>query len=164
MRISIFVAISVCLSSVVAAPPATRNNYIVHETRVDHPSWTATRRLEGHVLLPLRIGLRQQNLEDLPDLLMSVSDPTSPSFGQHWSPEKVADAFAPDPRAHAAVRGWLIDSGFEMDRLRVSHNKAWIEVQDATVKEVEQLLNTEYHEYTHTTARQHIGTHSVCLY
>ncbi|KAF9044720.1 subtilisin-like protein [Hymenopellis radicata] len=80
---------------------------VVHEKRVDHPSLIHSRRLEGDVEVPLRIGLKQQNTEDLAEHLLSVSDPQSPHFGQHWSPGKVAQVFAPSNESTDAVIAWL---------------------------------------------------------
>jgi tripeptidyl-peptidase I len=72
-----------------------RTDRVVHEWRIEHPEWTRSGRLDGDVTLSLRIGLKQRNLDLLPDYLMSVSDPSSPYFGQHWTPEKVVETFAP---------------------------------------------------------------------
>ncbi|KAJ6489762.1 subtilisin-like protein [Mycena sanguinolenta] len=136
---------------------------VVHEKRADHPSLTYSRRLEGHVTVPLKIGLKQQNTQDLSEHLLTVSDPQSPSFGQHWSPEKVAHVFAPANETRDAVVGWLTDAGFDVDRLRVSYNKAWIHVENATVDEVEDLLDTEYHVYTHESGEEHAACDSYSL-
>jgi len=34
-------------------------------------------------------GLKQQNIHKGHDFLMDVSDPTSPNYGNHWTPEQV---------------------------------------------------------------------------
>jgi tripeptidyl-peptidase-1 len=146
------------LASCTGAIPHQKAGFVVHEKRVDHPAWTNVRRLERDVPIPLRIGLKQQNLDKLPEFLMAVSDPTSSLFGLHWSPEKVAKVFAPATRAIDAVNTWLIDAGFDTQRLRSSHNTAWIEVQNATVEEVERLLGAEYYVYSHqATSKEHVG-------
>ncbi|KAJ7785214.1 peptidase S8/S53 domain-containing protein [Mycena maculata] len=128
----------------------------VHERRADHPSLTHSRRLEGHVVVPLKIGLKQRDIDSLPDHLMSVADPESPSFAQHWSPEKVAEVFAPADETTAAVTAWLSYAGFA-GRMRLAHNKVWIHLDNATVDEVEQLLGAEYHVYTHESGEEHAG-------
>ncbi|KAF8190288.1 peptidase S8/S53 domain-containing protein [Mycena galopus ATCC 62051] len=112
---------------------------------------------------PLRIGLKQQNTEDLGDHLLSVSDPQSPYFGQHWSAEKVAQVFAPANESRDAVTAWLAYAGFGADRLRLSHNKAWIHVDNTTVDEVEALLDTEYHVYKHESGEEHAACDSYSL-
>jgi tripeptidyl-peptidase-1 len=133
-----------------------RAGYVVHEMRVEDPSWTRTRRLEGDITLPLRIGLKQRNLDLLPDYLMSVSDPSSPSYGQHWTLKKVVETFTPEPEARDRVHAWLVGSGFEETRVKRSVNQAWIEVRDATASEVEQLLDARYHVYKRES-EEHVG-------
>ncbi|KAJ7053295.1 peptidase S8/S53 domain-containing protein [Mycena amicta] len=143
------------LASILTTFTGALASTVVHEKRVDHSSLIQSRRLEGHVTVPLKIGLKQQNTEDLSEHLLSVSDPLSPSFGQHWSPETVAQVFTPSNESRDAVIAWLSDAGFASDRLRVSHNKAWIHVEEATVEEVETLLSSEYHVYTHESGEEH---------
>ena len=134
-----------------AATPLTARygEYVVHEKRGVPSETRPVRRLEGHVTVPLRIALKQQNIELLPEYLMSVSDPSSASYGEHWSHEKVAGHFAPSKDSSDTVRSWLIDAGFHPGRLESKHNDAWIEVHAATVSEVETLLNTQYHVFDH---------------
>src|SRR5579863_5868355 len=84
MRISFLCFLSIC--TLVAAAPSRRGSNVVHEKRAAEPvAWAKTRRLEAHKVIPLRIGLAQQNILQLEELLMSVSHPNSPTFGQHWS-------------------------------------------------------------------------------
>jgi tripeptidyl-peptidase-1 len=134
-----------------------RTDYVLHEKRVEHSAWTRTRRLEGYIPLPLRIGLKQRNLDLLPDYLMSVSDPNSPSYGQHWTPEQVAEKFAPAEETHNTVRDWLVTAGIDARRVRRSVNNAWIDVHEATAAEIERLLDAQYHVYQHEGGAEHIG-------
>jgi len=136
---------------------SSHGDFILHEKRLDYPDWKVSHRLEGHVNIPLRIGLKQQNLDSIPDYLMAVADPDSPTYGQHWSQEKVVEMFAPSSQANEAVHTWLMDAGFDPARLRLSRNKAWIDVRGATAMEVEGLLNTEYHVYKHDSGAEHVG-------
>lgn len=131
-------------------------DYVVHEKRDFFRDARTVRRLNGDVVVPLRIGLLQQNLDTLSAHLMAVSDPESPMYGEHWSPERVVEVFAPSADSHDAVRAWLLDAGFDASRLSVSHNKAWIEVKGATASEAEALLNTEYHVFEHD-GEEHVG-------
>ncbi|KAG6845624.1 hypothetical protein H0H87_006677 [Tephrocybe sp. NHM501043] len=122
----------------------------VHETRAADPlDWKILRRLEGHKILPMRFGLAQRNLHDIEDMLMAVSHPDSPTYGQHLSPFQVLDTFSPSGDTVAAVANWLTDSGISRERLRLSVGKGWIDL-NATVREVESLLKTEYHIYSHS--------------
>ncbi|EIM86260.1 uncharacterized protein STEHIDRAFT_58060 [Stereum hirsutum FP-91666 SS1] len=146
------------------AAPSTRITHVLHERRAIEPSedWEITGRVEGSRVLPLRIGLTQSNLHELESLLMDVSHPESSLYGQHWSAKQVADHFAPSDEAISAVRAWLNDAGFDEERMKLSHSKGWVEV-NATVSEVEELLQTEYNVYTHTSGDEQIGCHSYSV-
>jgi len=156
MRIVLYLLTSV-LSTVLAAPaPST---HVVHERRSAEPSssWALTRRVEHDRRLPLRIGLAQRNLHELESLLAAVSDPLSATYGQHWSPGEVADHFSPSQESRDVVVAWLRESGIAPQRLQVSPSRGWIAV-NATVGEVEELLKTEYHVWTHSSGVEQIGS------
>lgn len=142
------------------AAPSSHNTDVLHERRALEPNedWELTGRVEGTRVLPLRIGLTQSNLHELESLLMDVSHPESPLYGQHWSAKQVGDHFAPSDEAIEAVSAWLSDAGFDGERMRLSHSKGWVEV-NATVSEVEELLQTEYNVYTHTSGVEQIGVY-----
>ena len=147
----------VTLLGVASAAPSPHSDYVVHEARAWEPEqWTKTRRLDFNTVLPMRFGLTQQNLHKLEEMLMSVSHPESPNYAQHFTPMEVVDAFAPSEETISAVTDWLVDSGFSRDRLRLSTNKGWIHL-NASTSEVENLLNTEYHVYTHPSGDTRIG-------
>ncbi|KAF4573648.1 hypothetical protein EYR36_008166 [Pleurotus pulmonarius] len=153
--------LAVSVVSILADPPY---DYYVHEKRTDLPSpRISARRPPLGLAFPLRIGLRQRNLEDLPGHLLAVSDPTSPTYGRHWSPERVVEAFSPSSHSVASVKRWLIDSGIEESRIRMRTNKAWLDVQNATVREVEKLLRTEYQVLKRENGEETIGCHSYQL-
>ncbi|KAA1472283.1 hypothetical protein DENSPDRAFT_171643 [Dentipellis sp. KUC8613] len=143
------------------AAPTAPTTHIVHERRAAEPSgdWVLSRRLESDHVLPLRIGLAQRNLHELEDLLMAVAHPESPTYGQHWTPAQVVDHFAPSNDTVAAVKAWLEEFGFAPERVRLSPSKGWMEVKDATAGEVEDLLKTEYHVYSHSSGMEQIGCH-----
>ncbi|KAI9435149.1 subtilisin-like protein [Lactarius indigo] len=100
--------------------------------------------------------MKQQNLHMFEDLLMDVAHPDSPTYGQHWTPEKVVDFFAPSELTVSSIRTWLSTSGIAEDKLRLSPNKGWVEL-NVTVAMAEQLLDTEYHIYEHPSGKKQIG-------
>lgn len=135
----------------VLAAPSPRAGHVLHEKRATEPvDWVQTRRLESDHILPLRIGLSQSNLDKIEDMLMAVSHPKSPTYGQHYTPKQVIDAFSPSDVSIGAVKDWLSGFGFSEDRMKLSNSRGWLEVANATTAEIEDLLNTEYHVYTHT--------------
>ncbi|EJC98371.1 subtilisin-like protein [Fomitiporia mediterranea MF3/22] len=144
------------------AAPSPRANHVLHEKRAFEPEeWVQSGRLDPGQILPLRIGLAQSNLDQLEDMLMAVSHPTSPDYGKHLTLEQVIDTFAPSRSSVDTVKDWLTSFGFSEDRIKLSPSKVWMDVVNATASEVEDLLNTEYHVYTHSeTGLEQISCHS----
>lgn len=83
------------LVSRLIASPLTQH-HVVHEKRHSHPAgWTRRGELSNSAILPMRIALTQRNLDQGHQWLMDVSHPNSEKYGQHWSADEVAQAFAP---------------------------------------------------------------------
>ncbi|TDL19226.1 subtilisin-like protein [Rickenella mellea] len=166
MHLSAFTPSSFCLvllAGFVAGAPSPRSNYVVHERRAAEPlEWVKTRRVEPDRVLRMKLGLAQNNVHQIEELLMSVSHPESPSYGKHWSPEKVVEHFAPSDGTVEAVKNWLADVGFSADRMRLSPSKGWLEV-NVTTAEAEDLLKAEYHVYEHPSGVEQIGCQSYSL-
>lgn len=82
------------LGSASPAPLAAR--HVVHEKRDAAPAgWVARTRLGGDTRLPLRIGLKQRNLELGGEFLDEVSNPRSAKYARHWTAQQVMDVFSP---------------------------------------------------------------------
>ncbi|KAJ7149241.1 subtilisin-like protein [Mycena crocata] len=155
----------VALASISSALPSLRSRHVLHEKRTAEPftdGWIQARRFEPTKTIPLRIGLRQRNLEQLEDFLLSVSHPESLKYGQHWSPMQIVDMFAPLHETIAAVKDWLVHSGLAEDRLRLSPSRGWIAV-NVTVEEAESLLHAQYHVYTHPSGAEQFGCHNYSV-
>ncbi|KAI0629798.1 subtilisin-like protein [Trametes polyzona] len=156
-------SLAATLVALAAALPSRRHNLVLHEKRAMEPvDWTLSRKLEPDAVLPMRFGLTQNNLHRIEEMLMSVAHPNSPTYGQHFSPEDVVDIFAPSDETIRAVTEWLVESGIRKERLRLTASKGWIEV-NTTTAEVEDLINAEYHVYTHSSGAQQIGCHSYSV-
>ena len=138
----------------------SESSYILHEKR-SHvpPGWTLIRRHDASEYIPLRFGLKQSNISRLEELLYDVSHPESSNYGKHWTPAQVARAFVPDKKSIDAVRSWLLERGFEKERVKVSRSRGWIHV-NTTVEEAETILRTKYHVYEHVNGERHVG---MCL-
>nr|POF12860.1 tripeptidyl-peptidase sed1 [Quercus suber] len=134
--------------AVVFASPIT-SNYVVHERRSQHASaWAKVEDLDRRAVLPMRIGLKQSNLDKGYEWLNEVSHPESEKYGKHWSPKEVAEAFAPSTETVEAVKAWLHSSGIDASRTKLSQGLSWLDF-DATVDEAEELLKTKYHVFEH---------------
>lgn len=133
-----------------AAPPA--NDHVIHEKRDFIPAgWKRSSKLADHQLLPIKIALKQANLDRLEEYLMDVSDPNSSNYGNHWSHKQIAETFAPSTETVKAVQDWLAMSGLGVERVKTSQSLGWLHF-NATVTEAEALLGTEYHLYEHESS------------
>ncbi|KAG2122346.1 subtilisin-like protein [Suillus clintonianus] len=147
--------------SAIADP--TLSPWQLHEQRSHIPAgWTRARKLHPSALVPLRFALAQSNIEHIEALLNDVSHPSSPNYGNHWSASQIAAEFAPSTESIETVRSWLIESGVEPHRVKLSPTKGWLEVA-STVEEAENLLLAEYHVYDHETGTKHIACDSYHL-
>jgi tripeptidyl-peptidase-1 len=136
-----------CLSVVTALP--TPASHVVHEERdTSEKTWVKRDRLSPRTILPVRIGLAQNNLEKAQEYLLDVSHPYSPDYGKHWTSEQVIEVFKPSDYTIETVYKWLLSSGIENDTITHTDNKAWFAFH-ATAEQLESLLHTEFHEFEH---------------
>ena len=141
-----FISTLLALGTSITARPAP-STHVLHEKRQSlHPRWEKRDRVYSNALLPMRIALTQSNLDNAHQHLMDVSDPASPNYGKHWTPEEVIEAFKPSDDTISAVKYWLAGAGISLERITHSDNKGWFAFH-ATAEEAEDLLMTEYHEY-----------------
>ncbi|KAL2067873.1 hypothetical protein VTL71DRAFT_15971 [Oculimacula yallundae] len=134
---------------------AVPKSHVLHEKR-DHSTshqWTKREHISSSTILPMRIGLKQQDLENGHDYLMDISHPESPNYGKHWTAEEVIHRFSPEQKTVEAVTKWLMDFGIDVKRITHSDNRGWLAF-DATTEEAESLLHTKYHVYEHETEGQ----------
>lgn len=153
MRFTLF-ALGALAASAIAAPSSI---HVLHEKRDALPfGWERHDRLPSHDVLPMRIALKQNNLDKAEGFLMEVSHPSSPRYGQHWSAKKVAETFAPNRESFDTVTVWLKSSGISPERISRSQSMGWL-IFDATVAEAESLLKTKFFMHKHTTGKPHVG-------
>ncbi|KAH6662175.1 Pro-kumamolisin [Halenospora varia] len=157
MHVKVVIQILAALAVAISASPVITPSHVVHERRSMPPqNWSKHSRLHPASVFPIRIGLAQQNLHRAEEFLSQVSHPLSADYGKHWSPQKVADMFAPSAETVFVVKAWLSGAGIDLKRVRMSAGRNWMEF-NATAMEAERLLKTEYHLYNHDTGHKHIA-------
>jgi tripeptidyl-peptidase I len=85
-----------------------------------------------------------------------VTNPTifqSDKYGQHWSAKEVAEAFAPTEETVKAVKAWLASYGFGDEHVEHTQSLGFLQF-NASVEDVEELLNTKYNIYQHDETKQ----------
>lgn len=159
--ISIFAALAVAADAKPLSLPRPRSSrHVIHEEIPSIQStWEKAHRLLDTSTLPVRIGLTQQNLYRAEEFIYNISHPDSPNFGKHWSPQEIVEMFKPRKESVDAVMEWLELEGIHPSRIQLSASKSWLTF-DANVREVEQMLKTEYHIYKHATSED--ALHVAC--
>ncbi|KAK4556381.1 hypothetical protein LTR86_006525 [Recurvomyces mirabilis] len=135
------------------ALPAT---HVVHERRdvASTGRWIKRDRVASHLKVPVRIGLKQNQdaLKSAEAWLMEAAHPASSKYGWHWTSEEVVEAFQPSKDAVDEVLAWVSETaGIAKNRITHTDNKAWLAF-DASVSDLEDLLQTEYHEHDHESS------------
>ena len=69
---------------------------------------------------------------------------------------KIAELFAPAQESIDAVQDWLASSGIESSRITLSRGRNWLNFE-ASIAEIESLLQTKYRVYTHSSGQNHIA-------
>ena len=133
---------------IVATSAFPTYNHVVHEKRDRLPAkWAKRAKMDARTVLPVRVGLKQRNLERAHEYLDEVSNPASSKYGKHWSVEQITKTFAPGDESSKAVLQWLSEHGFA--NIRTSGALHTLEFE-ASVAEIERLLKTEYYVYEHS--------------
>lgn len=116
------------LTAVAFSASALAAPRVLHERRHVPLTSYARERVLPDAIIPVRIGLRQSNLESGYDRLMEVSHPKSSMYGKHLSAQEVHDLFAPANETLDAVLSWLADSGVNKDDVVHYENKGWLAI------------------------------------
>jgi tripeptidyl-peptidase-1 len=123
-----------------------------HEKRAtsddQYATWRSTIRLSPDAIVPVRIGLKQNNLDAGAERLMSISHPQSPDYGKTLTEEQVSALFSPAEESVDAVRDWLVSSGVPLQSIAHSDSKGWLAV-DLTAEHAERLFSSELYEFEH---------------
>ena len=134
-------------------------SHIRHEKRDrQHDArWIKGERAPAKSTMPVRIAINQRNLDYGHDMLIDISDPTSPNFAKHMTSQEVAEFFSPAQESIDAIGEWLTAAGIGADRYAVSPGRQWIKF-DASVEELEKLVHAQYHTFTHKeTSQEHVA-------
>ncbi|KDQ50709.1 hypothetical protein JAAARDRAFT_185905 [Jaapia argillacea MUCL 33604] len=106
--------------------------------------------------LAMRIGLKQDKLDELISALYTVSDPTHGNYGQHLSKEEVDALVAPHPDSMELVESWLAYHGVDPDdAVHRTSGGDWITVV-VSVEKAERMLGTTYNVYEHEATSESI--------
>ena len=129
-------------TAAVIAAPTEYSPSILHEKRYVRPGLERGARIDGTSVTSFRIALKQRNLENGYDYLMSVSHPSSSNYGKLWTADEVRNTFAPSEESSEVVRNWLGNAGIK----DIDEKRGWL-VFETTIAHAEELLGSEYYEH-----------------
>lgn len=124
---------------------------VYFETEVPQPpaeEWRWVGRAKSSELIELTFAVKQTNLNLLQDLVLAVSDPDSPSYGNHMSLEAVNELIAPSRASIRAVEDHLERHGIRGCDGSINQDFIMCVVP---IRQAEAVLNATYHEFTHAT-------------
>jgi tripeptidyl-peptidase-1 len=158
MRVTSYTA-GLWLLAAIASARVVPDSHVLHEERDEALGSRLVKRerFPQAQRLPMRVGLKQNNLDHAEQYLMEVSHPLSEKYGQHWTQEEIVEAFRPSQESVDLVASWLEESGIGKHRISHSDNKLWLAF-DATTEEAENLLYAEFHQYENTKGHMMVGT------
>lgn len=69
--------------------------------------WQLVGRVEEDKIVELIFAFKQQNVDELENILHQVSNPDSPSYGHYLSRDQITEIVAPTEQSISVVRNWL---------------------------------------------------------
>ncbi|UNI21181.1 Tripeptidyl-peptidase I [Purpureocillium takamizusanense] len=161
MKRSLVVLLGGLIAGVLGAPRASIGGHVLHQKRDEehrYHDWVKRDRLHPDTKVLVSMALTQRNVERGMDLVMSVSDPDSPSYGKYYTRDQIRELFAPSDESVSRVKRWLVESGVPESAIAVPRSKTWVRF-DTTVAHLETLVKARYHVYDHVATRdEHVGT------
>ncbi|KAG8739824.1 hypothetical protein FRC10_005085 [Ceratobasidium sp. 414] len=131
-----------------------------HALREVPSGWTAVASAPAEHLIDMRIGLKQARMDELLATLYEVSDPAHARYGMHLSKAEVEELVAPRDETVKAVEEWLDVHGVKVAERSPAGD--WLHVL-VPVARAEQMLNTRYNVYRHTSGNHIVRAESYAL-
>ncbi|KAG8796168.1 hypothetical protein FRC12_003759 [Ceratobasidium sp. 428] len=131
-----------------------------HALREVPNGWTPVARAPAEHMIDMRIGLKQARMAELLSTLAEVSDPAHEKYGKHLSKAQVDELVAPRGETVKTVEGWLNAHGVKVTGRSTSGD--WLHVT-VPVARAEQMLNTRYNVYRHTSGSHIVRAESYAL-
>ncbi|CDO76407.1 hypothetical protein BN946_scf184937.g21 [Trametes cinnabarina] len=123
---------------------------LVHEARsAIPPSFELVGPAPPDTMLKLRLALVRGNVSALETVLMDVSTPSSPLYGQHLSKEEAEAFMAPKPESVAAVDAWLKDNNIAVSKASPAGD--WLSFS-IPVSKANKLLDTQFSVFNHSAS------------
>ncbi|KAF9958066.1 hypothetical protein BGZ72_000931 [Mortierella alpina] len=121
------------------------HTYINFEELVNPPTqWKYQEPAPASTKISLRIGLKLRNVERFQQMVIDLSTPGHPTFGQHMSNDEINAIIDPSEDSLRLVLEWLKSFG-----INAVHDGQWVKA-DVTVAQAQVLLKTQFGVYLNT--------------
>ncbi|KAG7444455.1 subtilisin-like protein [Guyanagaster necrorhizus] len=146
-----------CLSTPLTSKRLDTDDLLEKHSWAEVPrGWEWVNKPDPESIIQLRIGLKQDRVDELISSLYEVSTPNHNRYGKHLSKEEVDVLVAPHPDSVEAVESWLLHHGVDpTDATFRSSSGSWISVL-VSVSKAEQMLGTEYGLYHHPQSSSYV--------
>jgi len=114
--------------------------------------WTEVGKSEGTLPITLTFAVKQQNIEDLRELLVEVSTPGNSRYGKHLTSEEALKMVAPSKDSIVLIKKWIaskLGTSVHVESLTANSDVLKIET---SISQAEKLLKCEYYDYKGVTA------------
>ncbi|TQV97062.1 protease S8 tripeptidyl peptidase I [Cordyceps javanica] len=115
-------------------------------------SWESHGSLPDDTKIPVRIALKQKNLDKGMEYLLEVSHPKSPKYGQHYTQQEVIDLFSPEDETIDAVKTWLVKSGVPASSITSPKSKGFLDFV-TTAGELNKLVGGNYQAFQYINGK-----------
>ena len=75
--------------------------------------WKVLDRVEANKIIELTFAIKQRNTDKLEKLLLEVSNPDSPAYGQYLTVDQITKLISPSRRSFSTVKRWLWKNGIK---------------------------------------------------
>ena len=120
--IVVLISLVICTLTVSAYATALGSPVVKEACRVAPERWVRGARADVDSLVEVIVAVKQSNGAELERILLDVSDPDSPRYGQHLARDAVDKLVAPAADDIMAVLMWLKDAGVDMDNVEATGN------------------------------------------
>ncbi|KAJ7737890.1 family S53 protease [Mycena maculata] len=133
--------------AVVSANPLGRRTMVVHEKRNAVPSgFVQSGSVPASKEITLRIALTNTDITGLEKTMYEISDPANALYGQHLTPEQVAEFVKPTAEGLAAVTEWLSENDISPKSASNAGDLLQITIP---ASKADELLSTKFSTFKH---------------
>jgi len=163
MRAAVIVLAVLACVAVVSANSPLLSRVILHTRKSAPKFWTKTIAADASDKVNFVIALKQQNLEQLNNIALAVSDPDSPKYQEFMSIDAILNMVAPSQQVQHLVMNRLMEFGIQKEC--INNFRDAIEVKGTTVAAASKLFNTNFFKFqnsqTKATVVKAFGAYSL---